>query len=618
MISVLNLCKKYYSQTIFDDVSFNISSRERVGVVGRNGHGKTTLFKIITGQEQVDDGAIAIPKDYKIGYLRQEISFSKPTILEEGCCGLPDHQKSEEWKVEKVLSGLGFSSNDFQRSPDEFSGGFQVRLNLAKVLVSDPNLLLLDEPTNFLDIISIRWLIKFLNCWQSELFIISHDRNFMDSVCTHILGIYRSKIKKISGSTQKYYDQIAKEEEVYEKERLNCEKKRKQTEVFISRFRAQARHANLVQSRVKSLAKKNILEKMDSIATLSFSFNEAPIPSKYLMEVRDISFSYNGTTPYLIDNVSFTVENHDRICIIGKNGKGKTTLLKLLAGEFELKNGEIQNHPLTQPAYFEQANTAKLNNDLSIEDEILSNHPAMGRKAAMDVCGAMMFSGESASKKIEVLSGGEKCRVLLGKLLIKPSNLLLLDEPTHHFDMESCDSLIDAVNSFNGAAIIVTHNEHFIEKVANKLIVFHKGKTFYFQGGYLDFIEEIGWDDEEEAFTGEELKQQVARQKESASRKDNKKSRAEFFTRRSKTLKPFKDKIEDIEKTINELELKHNDDTQLLIEASQDQNVENITRLSKSLKEMRTNIDNLYNVLEETSEQYDKTLLEFEEEEKTI
>ena len=217
MISVQNLSKQYSGHIIFDHVSFGLSSRERIGLIGRNGHGKTTLFRLLIGQEQCDEGTIKIPRDYRIGYLSQHILFTRPTVLEEGCCGLQESQKEQEWKVKKILSGLGYSESDFGRNPSEFSGGYQIRLNLTKVLVSEPNLLLLDEPTNFLDIISIRWLTSFLNSWQNEIMIISHDRSFMDSVTTHILGIHRSKIKKIRGSTKDYYDKISQEEEIYEK-----------------------------------------------------------------------------------------------------------------------------------------------------------------------------------------------------------------------------------------------------------------------------------------------------------------------------------------------------------------------------------------------------------------
>ncbi len=617
MISVQYLSKQYTDQVVFDKISFNLSPRERVGLVGRNGHGKTTLFRMLIGQEEYDEGIIAIPNNYRIGYLNQHINFSRPTVLEEGCSGLPDGQKADDWKVKRVLSGLGFSEDDFNRDPAEFSGGFQIRLNLTKVLVSDPNLLLLDEPTNFLDIVSIRWLTNFLNNWRNEIIIISHDRGFMDSVATHIMGIHRYKIKKIAGITQDYYEQVSMEDEVHEKQRLNDEKKRKQAEQFINSFRAKARHASLVQSRIKSLEKQEVLKKLEKITTLSFSFNAASFPAKCIQEAQDITFSYNGMHSPLINHLSFSVESNDKICIIGKNGKGKTTLLKLLAGSLSPREGKVRNHPQTKIGYYEQANTASLNNNLSVEEEISSGISSIDRKRVRDICGAMMFSGDSALKKIEVLSGGEKCRTLLGKLLVTPANLLLLDEPTHHLDMQSCEAMMDAIDDFAGAVLMVTHNEHILHRVANKLIVFHHDRVFPFYGTYSQFLDLIGWDDQEGITIKKQSSGQQEKPKKSLSMKDKRKVRAEFIARRSKTLTPYQQKIKEIERTIVELEQQLHNDTQALIKASHEQDGNAISKLSKSLKQTRTQTDTLYKELEDTSEKYEQSKLAFEEEELT-
>ena len=617
MISVQYLSKQYTDQVVFDKISFNLSPRERVGLVGRNGHGKTTLFRMLIGQEEYDEGIIAIPNNYRIGYLNQHINFSRPTVLEEGCSGLPDGQKADDWKVKRVLSGLGFSEDDFNRDPAEFSGGFQIRLNLTKVLVSDPNLLLLDEPTNFLDIVSIRWLTNFLNNWRNEIIIISHDRGFMDSVATHIMGIHRYKIKKIAGITQDYYEQVSMEDEVHEKQRLNDEKKRKQAEQFINSFRAKARHASLVQSRIKSLEKQEVLKKLEKITTLSFSFNAASFPAKCIQEAQDITFSYNGMHSPLINHLSFSVESNDKICIIGKNGKGKTTLLKLLAGSLSPREGKVRNHPQTKIGYYEQANTASLNNNLSVEEEISSGISSIDRKRVRDICGAMMFSGDSALKKIEVLSGGEKCRTLLGKLLVTPANLLLLDEPTHHLDMQSCEAMMDAIDNFAGAVLMVTHNEHILHRVANKLIVFHHDRVFPFYGTYSQFLDLIGWDDQEGITIKKQSSGQQEKPKKSLSMKDKRKVRAEFIARRSKTLTPYQQKIKEIERTIVELEQQLHNDTQALIKASHEQDGNAISKLSKSLKQTRTQTDTLYKELEDTSEKYEQSKLAFEEEELT-
>lgn len=610
MISVQYVSKHYLEQVIFDNISFNLNPRERTALVGRNGHGKTTLFRMLTGEEQCDEGIIAIPKNYRIGYLSQHINFTKPTILEEGCCSLPSDQEGDDWRVKSVLSGLGFSEDDFDRNPSEFSGGYQIRLNLAKVLVSNPNLLLLDEPTNFLDIVSIRWLTGFLNNWKNEVLIISHDRGFTDSVATHTLGIHRHKVVKIKGTTQEYYDRILKSEEIHEKQRLNEDKKRKQAESFINSFRAKAGHASLVQSRVKALEKQEVLKKLEKIPTLSFSFNSAPFPAKSIMEAQELTFSYNGNNSPLIDHLNFNIESDDKICIIGKNGKGKTTLLKLLAGILPPSEGKIRKHPQTKIGYYEQANTATLNEQLTVEEEIASTVSGIERGRVRSICGAMMFSGDSALKRIKVLSGGEKCRTLLGKLLVMPANLLLLDEPTHHLDLQSCEAMMDAIDNFNGAVLMVTHNEHILHRVANKLIVFHHDRIFFFHGRYSQFLDQIGWDDQENIKPKKEPSKQDG--SKSLNMKEKRKIRAEFNARRSKIISPFEKKIKAIEKDIEVAELQFHRDTESMIKASHDQDGAAISKLSTSMKQLQNHIDTLYEELERTNDEYELKKKQFE------
>ncbi|HRC99485.1 MAG TPA: ABC-F family ATP-binding cassette domain-containing protein, partial [Deltaproteobacteria bacterium] len=469
MISAENLSKSYARQVLFEDVGFKINPKERVGLVGRNGHGKTTLLKMIVGEETPDTGQIVVPRNYRIGYVRQHLDFTEDTVLREGMKGLPESRKEQHWKVEKVLAGLGFSQEDMQRSPLEFSGGYQVRLNLAKVLVSEPDLLLLDEPTNYLDITSIRWIERFLVSWPRELILITHDRTFMDRIVTHTMGIHRRKVRKIPGDTGKYYSQIAQEEEIYEKTRINDERKRKEVESFIAQFRAKARLVGLVQSRIKNLEKMEKKEKLEKIKTLDFSFRYEPFIGKYALSAQDLSFSYDPSVE-LIKDFSITLRPGEKVCIIGPNGKGKTTLLKLLAGSLRPLKGEITQNPKTVTGVFEQTNISTLMDSRTVEEEIISSHSDIDRQKARDICGAMMFEGDYALKKIGVLSGGEKSRVMLGKLLATPVNLLLLDEPTNHLDMESNDALLAAIDSFEGAVVMVTHNEMFLHALAERLI----------------------------------------------------------------------------------------------------------------------------------------------------
>jgi len=613
MIKVINLCKSYGGQELFEDATFNINPKERVGLVGRNGHGKTTLFRLILGQETADSGNIGKPKSYRIGYLEQHLNFTQSTILEEACLGLPEGEEFNAWKAEKILAGLGFSAEDMQRPPAEFSGGFQVRLNLAKVLVSEPDLLLLDEPTNYLDIISIRWLTNFLRNWKSELMLITHDRGFMDSVTTHTLGIHRRRMRKFEGNTDKYYEQIASEEEIYEKTRLNDEKKRKEVELFIRRFRAKARLANMVQSRIKTLQKQETKSRLEQIDTLEFSFNTAPFSAKIMMDAQDVSFKYEGQRENLFSGVNLTVARDDRICIVGKNGKGKTTLLKVLAETLQPKAGEIKKHPSLQTAFFEQTNTAHLDPNKTIEDEILRSSADCTNQKARDVAGAMMFSGDAALKKISVLSGGEKSRVLLGKLLVSPSHLLLLDEPTNHLDMESSDSLMAAIDAFDGAVILVTHNEMFLHTLANRLIVFDRGKQFVFEGSYQRFLEDVGWESDEEDRPNAAVRTISEPAPLPVDKKALKKKKAELIQKKSRVLRPLEQKIAELESKIEECEVEIATLNKKMVEASSNGHSTEIVELSKSEAALRKDVQVLYDQLEQKMEELDAKTADFDE-----
>src|SRR5574341_2515664 len=553
MIQVTNIEKSYGKQVLFDGVGFTVNPRERVGLVGRNGHGKSTLFRMILGEEHPDSGAITMASGYTVGHLSQHIHFTEDTVIKEACLALPpnEYHIDETYKAEAILHGLGFTNVDFERHPSSLSGGYQVRLNLAKVLVSEPNLLLLDEPTNYLDIVSVRWLTQFLRAWRNELIIITHDRDFMDSVTTHTMIIHRCKMRKVAGGTQKLYDQILMEEEIYEKTRPNDEKKRKEVEQFINRCRAQATKASAVQSRVKALARHEKLDKLEEIKSLDFKFRAAPFEAKWLMTVEDLSFSFSKDGPKLIDGLSFAVGKRDRIAVIGKNGKGKTTLLNVLARELSPTTGEVKIHPNTKIAYFGQTNINRLRPEKTAVQERMESHPDCGQGEARAICGLMMFEGDNALKKVSVLSGGERSRVLLGKLLVSPANLLMLDEPTNHLDMESIDSLIEAMEDFDGAVIIVTHSELILEAVATKLIVYDNDTVSVFEGTYLDFLERVGWSDEGGVRAKKGKKQDAER---TAGRKDAKKARSGIVSDKSRALGALKKRIESLEEEITKLE----------------------------------------------------------------
>ncbi len=597
MINIENLQKSFGGQVLFDGLAFKVNARERIGLVGRNGHGKTTLFRIITGEEAYDGGALTIPKNYRMGIVRQRLDFTADTILAEGMTGLPETEKDHHWKVEKILMGLGFSQGDMQRHPQEFSGGFQVRLNLAKVLVSEPDLLLLDEPTNYLDITSIRWIERFLVRWPHELMLITHDRGFMDKVVTHMVGIHRHKARKIAGDTHKYYSQVAQDEEVYEKTRLNDERRQKEIKQFITRFRAKARLANLVQSRIKTLEKLEKKDKLAQISTLDFAFRSERFRGKHVLSVRNAAFTYNPDVP-LINNFDLSVNAGDRICVIGKNGKGKTTLLKLLAGALDPQTGEIQYNPSVKKGFFEQTNIQTLDDRRTVEEEILYSSEGIDQQTARNICGAMMFEGNSALKKISVLSGGEKSRVILGKILVTPLNLLLLDEPTNHLDMDSCDALLAAIDSFEGTVIMVTHNEMFLHALAERLVVFQDDGIMLFEGGYSSFLNKHGWDEERTEKKPPAKTPERNESTEKLTKKEARKKRSELIVERGRLLKPLKQQIrraeDEIEKRENRLEMLNED----MMVASSTNNGKQIAEISKQIHACNAVIEKQFTDLE--------------------
>jgi len=496
MLKVQNLSISFGGKNIFDDINFIINPGEKVGLIGRNGCGKSTLFKILCGKITDYEGEIVIPKNYRIGYLEQHLHFTEDTIIDEACKALPEYKKEARWDAEKILSELDFSEDDKLKSPSEFSGGWQIRLNLAKLLISEPDILLLDEPTNYLDIISIRWLKGFLKNYKGTLMLITHDRSFMDDIIDHTIIINRGTSIEITGNTQDMYGKIAVDEETYEKSRINENKKREQIQKYIDRFRAKATLAKQVKSKEKMLARQEKKEELQNIDNLDFSFKYSGfIGNSNMLEVEDLSFGYDYKE-MLFTGLNFKVEQGDKVCVIGKNGKGKSTLLKLLIGAIKQINGIIKLNTKTEIGYFGQMNVDLLKPNNTIEAELQSVDILIPRTKILATAGKMLFSGDDTQKRISVLSGGEKNRVMLGKILLKPCNLLVLDEPTNHLDMESCEALSDAILEFEGASIIVSHNEYLLNNIATKLIIFDAGKVFLFEGNYADFLKKVGWQNE--------------------------------------------------------------------------------------------------------------------------
>ncbi len=580
---------------LFEDASFTLQKGERCGLVGRNGSGKSTLLRLIDGEMEPDKGAVSIPKNYRIGFLRQHIHFTKPSLIQEAALGLPPGEEDLLYKAEKILFGLGFTEEDLDAPTAKFSGGFHLRLHLAKVLISEPDCLLLDEPTNYLDILSIRWLMNFLRMWRGEFILISHDRDFMDKVTTHTMGLHREKVRKVKGSSLDFFQQILLEEEVHEKTRLKTDKKRAHMQSFVDRFGAKANKAAQAQSRVKMMAREPVLEKLNQLSELSFSFNEAPFPGKKMLDAKHLRFSY--TDEQLIDDFSLEMEKGERIAIIGKNGRGKSTLLRLLGRDLVPNDGSVEFSENTQIGYFGQTHVDRLNSLHSIEQEISLANPLLSFTEVKGISGLMMFSGALSEKKISVLSGGEKSRVLLGKIVAKPCNLLLLDEPTHHLDIESIEALIDALEDFSGSIVMVTHSELILRRLnLNKIILCEEGKQTLFLGNYDEFLEKIGWEEE---------KKNAPAKKSAPTQTHSRKEKADFIAKRAAVLKPIEKQIQECEQKISELEEEQKKDQSLLEKGGT--SVELLKALGarqKQIEQLEEQLYSLYELLEKRKKDF--------------
>jgi ATP-binding cassette subfamily F protein 3 len=604
MIKVHDLSKSYSEQLLLKNVGFTMNAGERLGLVGRNGSGKSTLFRLLLGEEEPDTGGIVLPRDYRIGHLSQHLAFHEKTILDEVLVALGDRSVEEGYRAESALMGLGFGKDDLKRPASEFSGGFQIRVNLARVLVEEPNLLLLDEPTNYLDITSMRWLSRFLRRWPNELIVITHDRQFMDSITTHTMAIHRKGLRRMAGPVEKLFDQIATEEEHYERARANEEKKRAREERFIERFRSKASKASVVQSRIRALAKRGRMEALDDEQDLEFQFTASPFHATTMMTVSDLAFGYPDG-PTLIEKLNVAIESGDRVAIIGPNGKGKSTLLNLLAGELSAKDGEVKLNPNTRIALFGQTNIDRLHPRHTVEEELLAVDPSRGRTATRGLCGLLMFSGDAATKPIEVLSGGERSRVLLGKILVSPANLLLLDEPTNHLDLESVEGMLDAIDAFDGGVLLVTHSEMILERVATRLIVFDGGKVTLFEGGYRDFLERVGWQSESGASGGG---------KPAAKRgsKELRRLRAEVVTERGKLTGPLKKRMQKLEDRIHRFEQEVAEHDRQMSDAAEAGRTEEVTKLATQSGRKRKTIDADFYELERISEELERLRADFD------
>lgn len=487
MLTVDHISMEFASRPVLDDITFLINRKERVALVGKNGAGKTTLLRLIAGEYQPTSGRIAREADMTIGYLPQMMLFTDDRTLREEVMTVA-HEDEARFvaEMDRTIMGLGFERKDFDRPCSEFSGGWRMRIELAKILLRHPDLLLLDEPTNHLDIESIQWLEDFLKNSPSAVLMVSHDKAFINNVCSRTIEITLGRIYDYNVNYTQFVELRKERHEQQVRAYQNQQKMIADTEEFIERFRYKATKAVQVQSRIKQLEKLERLEvDLEDTSRLNLRFPPAPRSGDFPLIVEDLRKDFGEHNVF--HDVTFTIRRGEKIAFVGKNGEGKTTLVKCIMGQLDYL-GTLKIGHNVKIGYFAQNQAALLDENLTVFETI--DYVAVGdiRTKIRDILGAFMFGGEASEKKVKVLSGGERSRLAMIRLLLEPCNLLILDEPTNHLDMPSKDVLKAALQDFNGTLVCVSHDRDFLDGLVSKVYEFGGGHVKEHLGGIYDFL----------------------------------------------------------------------------------------------------------------------------------
>ena len=596
MISVQNLSMQFTGEDLFTDINFMIREKDRIGLVGKNGAGKTTLIRLLCGLEQPYKGDVIMSDDVTVGYLPQEKNVkSEKTVLDEAMTAFEEYYEIErqlvklqdelsnredyesasyqrlcekmshlnerlalmgghsiEGEAEQILIGLGFEHDDMQRPMREFSNGWQMRVELAKILLRKPQLLLLDEPTNHLDIESIQWLEGFLKNYYGAIFMVSHDRAFLDHITIRTIEISCGKIYDYKCSYSEFIERREERIDIQKAAFDNQQREIKEIEAFIERFRYKATKAKQVQSRVKQLEKMDVVQIDDQDkSVMHFKFPPAPHSGKVTLELENVSKSYGEKN--ILNNINLLIPRGEKIAFVGRNGEGKSTLSKIIAGVLDYE-GEVKLGHEVKIGYYAQNQQDMLDPEKTVFETLDDVATGDMRVKVKSLLGAFLFSGEAIEKKVKVLSGGEKARLSLAKMLLFPTNLLILDEPTNHLDMLSKDILKSALLQFDGTLIIVSHDRDFLQGLTNKVYEFRKPNIKEYIGDIYDFLEEKKMKELDDL--NKKMKSQPVENKVSQSKLDYeaKKQNDREIKRIEREIKKIEEQIESLEMEIAEMD----------------------------------------------------------------
>ncbi|MGC6457570.1 MAG: ABC-F family ATP-binding cassette domain-containing protein [Akkermansiaceae bacterium] len=597
MLAVKNLRVEFGPRVIFKDLTFSVGEKERIAFAGHNGAGKSTLMKCLSGVLEPNGGEITKPKHFRIGYLPQEgihvkgislydeaaSTFTETTELQNKIerlsaklekldprsapfsellneigdfeLRLEGHDPARmKPKIHAVLGGLGFKAKDLDRDCGEFSGGWQMRIAMAKLFLAEPEILLLDEPTNHLDINAQRFMESYLRNYRGAIILISHDRSMMDGLTTRTIAFHHGRAEEFTGNYSSYETQLKERQDVLRKQKIAQDREIAKTEQFINRFRAQANKASQVQSRIKQLAKIERIEIDIEDAVMSFRFPDPPASTHLVAKLEKSAQQYGDLTVFR--DLDLEVIRGEKIAIVGPNGAGKSTFCRMITGEEAPSSGQHELGPKTLPSFFNQNHADELDPNLTILETVEKIQTRGSSMPARDVLGCFLFKGDDVFKKIGVLSGGERSRVALVRMLVRPANFLILDEPTNHLDMQSQDILQKALIDYPGTLLIVSHNRAFLDPIVQKTMEFRPGHDPRMFAGnlsyYLDKIEAEENETPVPAPTSTTIKSSSG--KAQLSSKERRKREAALREKRNKVLKPLQSEFEATEQTIAELE----------------------------------------------------------------